>query len=422
VSCHPGAARTAKLSAPNLVVPAISGGRHRRDARLFLLALFLCCSLWFQSCGVQGPPQPPRVERPEPVKDLAVSQVGRTLRFTFALPQLTTDSERLTKPIEVRISRVVHPSGQNAVASPAEELWKVLQPDDVQRYARDGRLVYPVALSDQEFRQWRGATFRFSVSTLTRGFRHRPVESTPSNAVTATLLGVSGPVENLRVIPGENALDLTWSPPQRGANEAEAPEPSAYRIYRSQTGEPGSYELLGETASVSYADPDFEFDRPLFYKVRAVFRENGQVAESEDSLVVPITPHDIYPPAVPRGLSGIYTGEGVELIWAADVEADLAGYNVYRREGNGSFQKINPELLITQVFRDSSTQAGRSYFYRVTASDLTGNESSPSEEFSIETRYPELPAPDSAAASYIRKLNAIIDKVLRGNLLGRSLP
>jgi hypothetical protein len=341
--------------------------------------------LWFASCGVQGPLTPPRVERPEPVKDLAVSQIGRAFRLTFTLPQLATDAERLSKPIEVRIFRAVRPSSPNSAAASADEPWKTLAPGDVQRYSRDGKLVYPVSLSEQEFAQWRGATLRFSVTTLTRGFRHRAVESDASNIFTATLLGISGPVENLRVIPEEKALDLTWSAPRRGANEGEAPAPSGYRVYRSRTGEPGSFALRGETTSMDYADSNFEFGQPLFYKVRAAFSENGQVAESEDSAVAQITPRDFYPPAVPVGLSGIYTGEGVELIWTAAVAADLAGYNVYRREESGAFQKINKGLLITPIFRDSSAQAERSYFYRVTAVDLTGNESAPSEEFGIET-------------------------------------
>jgi len=386
VSCHPGAVPTAKSPAPKSVLLAIFRGLHRYDPGWSLLALALCGSLWLPSCGVQGPPRPPRVERPQPVKDLAVSQVGRALRLTFTLPQLTTDGERLSKPIEVRISRAVRPPGQNSATAPAEEPWKALQPDEVQRYARDGRLVYPVSLSEQEFTQWGGERLQFSVITLTRGFRHRPVESAPSNVAMLPLLGVSGPVKNLRVIPREKALDLTWSPPPRAANGAEAPEPSSYRVYRSRTGEAGSFELLGETASPNYADPDFEFDRPLFYKVRAVFRKNGQAAEGDDSTMAEITPRDVYPPGVPTGLSGVYTGEGVELIWTPNVEADLAGYNVYRREGNGSFQKVSKELLITPLFRDSSAQAGRSYFYGVTAVDLTGNESAHSEEFSVETR------------------------------------
>lgn len=358
----------------------------RRAARLLFRSLGVGGTLFLLACGVQGPPQPPRVERPEAVKDLAVSQVGRTLLLTFTPPQLATDGERLTKSIEARLFRAIYPAGQNAAGGPPEDLWTVLQPEELARYTRNEKVTFPAQLSEQEFAQWRGATFAFSLTTLTRGFRRRPVESEPSNTVRAKLLAVSGPVEDFRIVPGERILELRWSPPRRGTNETKVPEPSGYRIYRSRTGDPGSYKLLGETASVSYADPDFEFDQPLFYKVRAVFRDADQVAESEDSAVAPMTPRDVYPPAVPAGLSGVYTGEGVELIWTANVEADLAGYNVYRREPDGSFQKINHDLLITPIFRDASAQAGRSYFYRVTALDLAGNESGPSEEFTVETR------------------------------------
>jgi hypothetical protein len=358
--------------------------RHR--ARLLLRAFGVGGSLFFLACGVQGPPLPPRVERPEAVQDLGVSQIGRTLLLTFTPPQLATDGERLTKPLEVRILRAIHPSGQNAPGGSPQNLWTVLQAEDLARHTRNEKVTFPVPLSDQEFAQWRGATFVFSITTLTRGFRHRPVESSPSNSARATLLAVSGPVEDLRIKPGEKALELAWSPPSRDTTASESLEPSGYRIFRSRTGEPGSYGLLAETESLNYSDPNFELNRPLYYKVRVVFKEAAQTAESEDSTVADITPRDVYPPAVPAGLSGIYTGEGVELIWTTNLEADLAGYNIYRSGGDRSFLKINQELLATPVFRDSSTEAGRSYLYRVTAVDLAGNESAPSEEFTGETR------------------------------------
>jgi hypothetical protein len=338
------------------------------------------------ACGVQGPPRPPRIERPEAVQDLTVSQIGRTFLLTFTPPQLATDGERLTKPLEVRFFRAIHPSGQSAADGSPENPWIVLQPEDVQRYTRNERVAYPVHLSDPEFTQWQGATFAFSVSALTRGFRRRPVESGPSNKARATLLAVSGPVEDLRIKPEEKALELSWSPPSRGANEVGSLEPSGYRVYRSRTGKPGSYELLGETTNLDYSDPDFELDRPVVYRVRAVFKDSAQVAESEDSPVAEITPRDVYPPVVPRGLSAIYTGEGVEIIWSANVEPDLAGYNIYRGEVAGTLQKVNQQLLATPVFRDSSTEASRSYLYRVTAVDLAGNESDASERVAVETR------------------------------------
>jgi len=74
-----------------------------------MVALALCL---LAACAAQGPPQPPRVERPEQITDLAVTQVGRTLDLSFTPPELAADGERLSKPLEIEIFRTVAPAGQ----------------------------------------------------------------------------------------------------------------------------------------------------------------------------------------------------------------------------------------------------------------------------------------------------------------------
>jgi fibronectin type 3 domain-containing protein len=65
----------------------------------------------------------------------------------------------------------------------------------------------------------------------------------------------------------------------------------------------------------------------------------------------------------------------VDLTWAPNTDSDLAGYNVYRREDNGPWTRINSTLLATPAYRDGNVAAGRTYFYAVTAVDVHGNES-----------------------------------------------
>jgi len=142
--------------------------------------------------------------------------------------------------------------------------------------------------------------------------------------------------------------------------------------------------MRGEPNRAAFYDEDFEFDHNYFYKVCARFKQSAQVAESDDSAVVEITPRDIFPPAAPKDLSGLFSAEAVQLVWSANTEADLAGYNVYRREGEGPWQKINSELARTPTFEDRGVQAGHKYLYRVTAVDLAHNESAPSEEAEVE--------------------------------------
>ncbi|PYX11258.1 MAG: hypothetical protein DMG85_06200, partial [Acidobacteria bacterium] len=94
----------------------------------------------------------------------------------------------------------------------------------------------------------------------------------------------------------------------------------------------------------------------------------------------------IFPPAVPSGLEAVASGVGqppfVDLIWAPNTDADLAGYNIYHHEQGGQPMKINSELVKTPAFRDTTAAGGKKYFYSITAVDLRGNESAHSEEAS----------------------------------------
>jgi fibronectin type 3 domain-containing protein len=184
----------------------------------------------------------------------------------------------------------------------------------------------------------------------------------------------------------EKALELRWSPPSRSHREGAPPAVSAYRVYRSRTGEPGSFRVRGETELPTYVEADFQFGNTYFFKVRAVLRQSGQVAESEDSSIVEVTPRDIFPPLPPTGLTALYTGGAVELLWTASLELDLAGYNVYRRTEGDSLRRANDVLLRTPIFRDLSVAPDRRYFYRVTAVDLAKNESPPSAEVEVASR------------------------------------
>lgn len=328
------------------------------------------------------------MEQPEPIADFAVVQRGRTLEMRFTLPQRATDGERLSKPLEIEIFRAITPAGQSATPSPAVlSLWQSLPAAPRGPSPAESTLVHRVILSEPELRGNWGATFTFAIRTLTRGFWRRPVESEFSNLAQVRLLDVSEPVADLRAQIEEKAIALSWSPPRRTLGGRDAAPVAGYRIYRSLTGQPESFHLQGEANSPIFHDKSFSFNQTYFYIVRTLSSEAGGVAESEDSPVISVTPRDTFPPAPPQGLTAIYAAGAVELVWTASPEADLAGYNVYRREGDQPFQKVNAEPLRTPVFRDASMVANRNYRYRVTAFDLADNESPPSEEAEVETRW-----------------------------------
>jgi hypothetical protein len=334
---------------------------------------------------MQGTPHPPRLERPAKITNLSVVQIGPSLEIHFRLPQQTTEGGRLTKPLEVEILRAIAPTDAGLSPLPEPEVWTRLLRKEWLPYAQDNYFSYSAHLTEREFHDWRGQTMVVGVRTLTRGFRHRALESDPSNLVDVAIVDVTEPVGSVQCVVTEKAVEVQFPPPTRTLGGAPIHDLASYRIYRSSTGQAGSFELLGETPTSPFRDSQFEFGQTYYYQVRAVSGKPGHLAMSDTSPVGKVTPRDVFPPAPPQGLQSIYSAGAVELVWTANAEADLAGYNVYRLE-NQTAQRVNKELVRTPIFRDATAAPGKTLAYYVTAVDLAGNESQASEKEEVETR------------------------------------
>jgi hypothetical protein len=83
-------------------------------------------------------------------------------------------------------------------------------------------------------------------------------------------------------------------------------------------------------------------------------------------------------PAPPTGVTATGSAAGVIVSWAANSEANLAGYHLYRStSAGGPFTRVNATLLTTTSYDDTSAP-GTTAFYRVTAVNTSGGESAPS--------------------------------------------
>jgi fibronectin type 3 domain-containing protein len=101
--------------------------------------------------------------------------------------------------------------------------------------------------------------------------------------------------------------------------------------------------------------------------------------EGPPSEVLKYTVTDETPPAIISGLQAISNDNGeIELTWPVSTEADAAGYNLFRsRRIKGDYRKLNdsPIALLETFYVDRPGELRTTYFYRISAIDLSGNES-----------------------------------------------
>ena len=213
-----------------------------------------------------------------------------------------------------------------------------------------------------------------------------------SNQVRVSLAETLPPPKDFRAQVTAQGVELSWT--------GVLLQPSAssirygYRVYRRD--ERGQRVLVGEVnagaeTNLSLTDQNFEWEQSYYYHAETftVVAQAGTTdvsIDGDDTAEVKVFAHDIFPPAVPSGLQAVFSGPGqeqfIDLIWTPVGDADLDGYNVYRHEDGGVAVKLNLELVKTPAYRDMKVEAGKNYFYSVSAVDQRGNESARSEESS----------------------------------------
>ena len=95
---------------------------------------------------------------------------------------------------------------------------------------------------------------------------------------------------------------------------------------------------------------------------------------SDNDTTSPLTTVDTAPPAVPAQIEGYVHDSSVLVEWAPNMtDADLAGYKVYRMAGDRAVS-MTSDPVATNSYMDERAPEG-SVEYRVTALDVSGNES-----------------------------------------------
>ncbi len=160
-----------------------------------------------------------------------------------------------------------------------------------------------------------------------------------------------------------------------------------YDVYRSTTSGSGYVLIATHVPGSGYTDTAVVDETTYYYIVTATDTSGNVSAGSGE---VSATPVDVIAPSVPAGLVAIPGDSAVNLDWADNTESDFAGYTVYRSTTSGSGFAPVASGISNSAWTDSTVVNGTTYYYVVTASDLSSNESAFSNEDSATPRPPSL--------------------------------
>ena len=183
----------------------------------------------------------------------------------------------------------------------------------------------------------------------------------------------------------QEAVRLNWSAPTANVDGTSPVNILGYNIYRSES-EKAPAKLLNQSpvADASYEDRFFDFEKEYFYFVRAVsLGTDAAPTESSESNIVKIKPVDTFPPSAPAAITIAATPTSISIFFPANPETDVDGYSVYRSIDENlpkdQWTRLTKELLKANTFQDETVEAGKTYFYYVTATDKYKNVSEASE-------------------------------------------
>jgi hypothetical protein len=308
-----------------------------------LVLVFAGCGL--TACGYIGDTQPPALNRPELVRDLAAVEHGSNIVIQFTIPKVTTEGltiKNKDRDVELRVGPPPVPWNTETWERTSD---RVTVPQDK-----------PLAHVEVPASKYYDKTVYIAVSV--HGPRGRTMGW--SMFIILPVIPALPTPENFTPSDAPDAIHLEW--------RAMAPE---FRIFRKLPAEV-NWMQIGTSTSPSYTDGMIDYGKTYQYMIQSIQKLDGTYAESELSDVKIFTPTDKFAPAVPTGVSAVPGTRSIELVWNRNTEKDFASYRIYR-DG----KKI-ADGVTAPSYSDRDVQPKVKYSYQVAAVDTAGNESAKS--------------------------------------------
>jgi len=344
----------------------------------------ICAPVVLLACATMGPPQPPSLDLPTAPTDLRASRKGDRVNLTWTLPTNTTDRQVLRELGPTWICRGTDDLKECGV--PVAETQPQVLPKATSTKEKS-QATYVDTLPGSIQNDSPDAFATYVVEVLNKAGRGAGI----SNRVKVPLARTVPPPQDFQAQVTNRGIALHWAASIEPLSE-NGPR-YVYRVYRIALGT-AERSLVGEVPvtdqhNYSLTDTTFEWGKTYTYRAQTVTmleppnHPPAQI-EGDDTPEVKVFANDVFPPAVPTALQAVFSGPGqkpfIDIVWAPVTDAELAGYNVYRREAAGIPTKLNSELIQAPAYRDTTVEVGKQYSYSVASVDVRGNDSARSSE------------------------------------------
>lgn len=374
-------------TSPPLAHSKISTLRIGKEPSLLVLVL-LGATLFFGACGKRRPPLPPVERVQQRTEQLSGAQQGNEVILSWPAPSRNAPDSSVQSIRRIDIYRLAEkPNAPRALT----------EDDFAARATLVGSVTYDqirnagekLTYSDVLELTGEPARLRYAV---------RYVNASGQRAAFSNFLLIEPAVRISRPPTlqetgkevTEDAITLTWQPPTANIDSSTPVNLLGYNVYRMDESQstPGQTPINSTLISgTQFADKNFKFGAQYRYLVRAVsLGTEGAQVESLNSNIITISPRDTFAPAAPSGISiGPAPGK-LSIFFAANIETDVVGYNIYRSTDpdlpKANWTRLNSALLTRTSFVDEKVETGKKYYYYLTAVDNAGNVSPPSEVYS----------------------------------------
>jgi uncharacterized protein len=235
------------------------------------------------------------------------------------------------------------------------------------------------------------------------------------------------PPKNVRVSTDTGKVVLNW-------NANTEPDLRGYYVYRSlHDGDHSDNEYVvmntSPITSTTYTEILPKNVRNKF--VYAVVAEDQSYNRSKRSDAAVVQLPDVTPPARPLVKTITVQDNTLVVEWLPNIEADLAGYDIYRSADSVTFKKLNVNAYPRNAYRytDRQIETNQRYYYYIQAIDSAGNRSLASNIFTAINRTTSTSnsAPYDVRAEYVKNKKEVKmtwklpdQKMISGSVLFKS--